>query len=105
MANFSKFIRPGSRIIFTDDDHSVAAYDEAEKQLTIVVRNEGGNKKEVNYDLTAFNFDNRTAKVYQTSEFANLAESELPIYSNGLKSTLELKSVTTIVVSNIEINK
>ncbi|QYR21529.1 hypothetical protein KZ483_00140 [Paenibacillus sp. sptzw28] len=105
MANFSKFIRPDSRIILTDDDRSVAAYDEAKKQLTIVVRNEGGNKKEANYDLTAFKFDSRSAKVYQTSQFANLTESDLPIYRNGLKVTLEMQSVTTIVVSNIEINK
>lgn len=102
MANFSKFIRPGSRIIVTDDGYSVAAYDVAKKQLTIVACNEA-SQREVSYDLSAFKFDVRSAKVYQTSLFANLAEADLPIQSNGFKALLGMQSVTTFVISNIEI--
>lgn len=102
MANFSKFIRPGSRIIFTDDGRSVAAYDEAQNQLSIIVRNEGGIK-EASYDLTAFSYESQTAKLYQTSQFANLQESELQLNNNGFKVELGMQSVTTIVISNINL--
>ncbi len=53
MANFSRFIRPGSSIIHTNHGRSIAAYDQKKKQLTIVVRNEY-SQQEFEYDLDAF---------------------------------------------------
>lgn len=102
MANFSKFIRPGSRIIPTDHEHSVAAYDLDKKCLTIVTRNEG-DEKELSFDLSAFLFDSRTANIYLTSPFAKLAESKISIASDKCQVVLPEQSVTTIVIRNIEI--
>ncbi|AOZ93424.1 glycoside hydrolase family 30 protein [Paenibacillus crassostreae] len=104
MANFSRFIRPGSRIIRTDDGRTVAAYDAQKEQLTIVVRNEQA-EKELIYDLTSFEFDSEKAEIYQTSETDNLTRSELPLYKNGMKLTVGHQSVTTIVISNIQIKE
>src|SRR5699024_8548215 len=67
MGNFSKFIRPRSSIILTTDGRTVAAYDEGEKRLTIVVRNELKGKKDLEYDLSEFHFETRLADVYKTS--------------------------------------
>jgi hypothetical protein len=100
MAQFSKFIRPGSRILFTGDERSIAAYDAAIKQLTIVTCNTG-DSREVSYDLSAFQIDDCAAKVYRTSQGDNLAESELSMYSNGFTLELDGQSVTTVVLSNI----
>ncbi|WP_438349047.1 glycoside hydrolase family 30 protein [Paenibacillus sp. FA6] len=104
MANFSRFIHPGSRIIRTDDGRSVAAYDAQREQLTIVVRNEQ-EEKEVTYDLTSFEFDSTIAEVYLTSDTENLNKSELPLFGNGFKLTVEEQSVTTIVISSIRIKE
>jgi O-glycosyl hydrolase len=103
MANFSKFIRPGSRIILTTDGRSVAAYNEEQKQLTIVVRNESKEEKELAYDLSEFHFETRSADLYETSTERNLEKSELKIYSNGFKIIVENQSIATIVIGNVEI--
>jgi O-Glycosyl hydrolase len=102
MAHFSKFIRPGSRILFTDDSRSVAAYDSVNGQLTVVVHNRG-DQRQANYDLGAFGADGSTAKVYRTTERDNLAESELFVRNNQLTVKLEPQSVTTVILSNIAI--
>ncbi|SFD53668.1 O-Glycosyl hydrolase [Paenibacillus catalpae] len=102
MAQFSKFIRPGSRILITDDPHSVAAYDAANNRLTVVVHNQGGPRQAV-YDLSAFGADRSTAKVYRTTERDNLAESELSMNSNKITLDLEAQSVTTVILSDITI--
>ncbi|TCM99568.1 O-glycosyl hydrolase [Paenibacillus sp. BK033] len=100
MAQFSKFIRPGNRILCPDDRDSIAAYDAASKQLTVVVHNREGQRR-IRFDLGPFVPDGTTAKLYRTSEQENLVEAELFIYSNKITVNLEAQSVTTVVVSNI----
>lgn len=102
MGNFSRFIRPGSTIIKTDNGYSVAAYDQKTKQLTIVVRNEHSDE-ELEYDLSAFQFDTKCADVYETTLQKDLEKSQIPVYRNGFKISLDKQSVTTIVLSNVEI--
>lgn len=104
MANFSRFILPKSRIIPTDDGRTVAAYNEARQQLTLVVRNEQ-MAKELTYDLTSFELNSSTAAVYRTSASANLEQSELQIFKNGFELNVEEQSVTTIVISNVQLKK
>ncbi|MCM3626637.1 hypothetical protein M3194_04565 [Paenibacillus glycanilyticus] len=102
MAQFSKFIRPGSRILFTDDPNSVAAYDSASRLLTVVAHNPG-NQRQAAYDLSTFKTEGTTAKVYRTTERDNLFESELSLHSNKFTLNLEAQSITTVVISNIAI--
>ena len=102
MANFSKFIRPGSRIILPDNARSVAAYDEEERQLTIVMTNDSNDEKTLEFDLSAFNLNTESADVYITSEEKDLESSELKVYTNGLKIDLDKKSITTIVIDNVD---
>lgn len=100
MAQFSKFIRPGSRILLTDDPHSVAAYHSADRRLTVVVHNPG-SQRTIGYDLRAFNADGSSAKLYRTSERDNLAESNIQINRSKLTVNLDARSITTVVLSNI----
>lgn len=102
MAQFSRFIRPGSRIIKTDNGRTIAAYNQADKQLTIVVRNER-SKRELEYDLSAFQLDTKLAEVYETTYKKDLEKTEIPVYKNGIKVTLDHQSVTTIVIPNVQL--
>lgn len=102
MANFSKFIRPGSSIILTTDGRSVAAYNEDKEQFIIVVRNELKEEKQLEYDLSEFQFEPQLASVYETSLQKNLEKSELWVYNNGLEIVVEEQSITTIVVDNMK---
>lgn len=104
MANFSRFILPGSRILPTDDGRSVAAYLEEKQQLTVVVRNEQA-EKELIYDLTPFEFEVSTAKVYRTTAAGNLKEGEAELRRNGVKLTVPQQSITTLVISGIQLKK
>lgn len=104
MANFSRFIRPDSRIIPTNDGRTVAAYNEVTQQLTLVIRNEQSDK-EITYDLTPFELNSTIAAVYRTSASANLEETELPLYKNGLQINVEQQSVTTIVISSVRLKE
>ncbi|MNN56363.1 hypothetical protein D3C81_1712850 [compost metagenome] len=104
MGNFSRYILPGSRILPTDDGRSVAAYQEDMQQLTVVVRNEQA-EKELIYDLTPFEFEATTAKVYRTSAADDLTEGELELQQNGMKLTVPQQSITTIVISGIRLKQ
>ncbi|WP_435164180.1 glycoside hydrolase family 30 protein [Paenibacillus glycanilyticus] len=100
MAQFSRFIRPGSRILWLDDRDSIAAYDEARKQLTVVAHNREG-QRQIRYDLGPFVQGDAAAKLYRTSELENLVEAELSIHSNKFTVNLEAQSVTTVVIANV----
>ncbi|WP_284237493.1 glycoside hydrolase family 30 protein [Paenibacillus glycanilyticus] len=100
MAQFSKFIRPGSRILWTNDAHSVAAYDSAKRQLAVVIHN-GEGQRQICCDLGVLTTDQPTARLYRTSERENLAEEVVPLHSNKFTLTLEAQSVTTVVIDHI----
>jgi len=102
MANFSKFIRPGSSIIIPDNARSVAAYNEDEKQLTLVITNDANDEKALEFDISDFNLNTGSADVYTTSKEKNLESSELKVYTNGFKIDLDKKSITTIVIDDVE---
>lgn len=101
MANFSKFIRPGDRILFTSHKHSIAAYNEEENKLSIVIWNEANQDQDVQYDLSAFKINDTRAKVYETTQWKDLEASELEVYGNGFATTVEKQSITTIVINDI----
>jgi len=102
MAHFSKFIRPGSHIILTDSDRSVAAYDKEQKRLTVVATNNTVDVQELEYDLSAFDFETQSVNVYQTSAEKDLEKSELKIYSNGFGFEVEENSITTIIIDDVK---
>ncbi|MFJ4972835.1 glycoside hydrolase [Streptomyces sp. NPDC088755] len=54
MAQFSRHIRPGMKIIKTDDPLTVAALDETNHKLVIVAANNGSTLKNVTFDLSRF---------------------------------------------------
>lgn len=101
MAQFSKFIAPGSAIAPTGDGRSLAAYNSNERKLTIVVRN-SKSERTLAFDLSPFQFTEGTAGVYRTSQEENLAQlPDVPLYENGIEITAAEHSITTIIISDI----
>ncbi|NGO67193.1 glycoside hydrolase [Streptomyces boncukensis] len=54
LAQYTRHIRPGMRMIDTGDDAVVAAWDEGAGRLVVVAANTGNAAREVTLDLTAF---------------------------------------------------
>lgn len=102
MGQFSKFIRPGSRIIPTGDGRSVAAYHERDGTLAVVIRNERSIAVQATYDLTAFSYPAVRAEVYETSESKNMEPSVLELASNGFAVEVPPKSVITVVIRDVK---
>ncbi len=99
MANYSRFIRPGCRLISIDDPNSLAAYDTRSRTLVIVTTNSGDQEAHVSYDLSRFSRLGAEAVAYRTSPSQDLAKLEpVRLRDRRLESTLPPKSVTTYVV-------
>ena len=105
MGQFSKFIRPGSRIIPTGDGRSVAAYHEEDRTLAVVIRNERSAAVQATYDLSAFTYSGGRAEVYETSAGKNMERSVLDIASNGFAIEVPMQSVVTVVIRDVELGR
>lgn len=105
MLNFSRFIRPGSRIIITPTDQSIAAYDEGTKRLTIVVQNNQEQAEEIGFELSGFTWTKEKAQIYETTKTKNFQETTIALASNGFRVKVDGISVTTIVLDDVTINE
>lgn len=105
MAQFTKYIHPGTQIIPTDDGRTLAAYDAERQRLVLVIRNELSAGKKA-FDLQAFDIGNSsTAQVYQTSPDRNMEQLEdIPVYANGVEVPVADNSVTTVVLEGVTLN-
>ena len=98
MAQYSRFLRPGYRIIALSDPSSVAAWDAKTGTVVIVTRNGGDTDTHVAYDLSRFTRLGASASVYRTSPTEDLAKLP-PTMLTGKRFTaiIPAKSVTTYV--------
>jgi len=101
MAQFSRFIRPGDRLLIVDDVNSVAAYNPASRTLVIVSVNDTTNGFNAGFDLSRFATLPLQAARHRTSPSENLvALPALALAGNQLTSYLAAQSVTTHVLTN-----
>ena len=103
---FTRYIRPGYKII-SGSENSVAAYDPEGKKLVIVVTNTYGTDKKVDFNLESFTSVGNSVKVIRTSGSVSSGEkwAELePISTSGkgFNATLKANSVTTYIVEGVE---
>ncbi len=103
---FTRYIRPGYKII-SGSENSVAAYDPEGKKLVIVVTNTYGTDKNVDFNLESFTSVGNSVKVIRTSGSVSSGEkwAELePISTSGkgFNATLKANSVTTYIVEGVE---
>lgn len=98
-AAFSRFIRPGSQIISSNDTNSVAALDSNTGNLILVVRNNA--ESEVNYsvDLSKFESIGTVAQLYRFQLPGSLKkETAVAINNKQISFTAPKLSITTCIL-------
>ena len=101
-AAFSRYIRPGSRIIDSDNGSTVAAL-RPDGALVIVVRNSGSSDVKYNFDLTKFDKIGASAKVVRFELPGSLTpQSDIAVANKSLSMTAKSNTVTTIVIDGAE---
>lgn len=102
MGNYSKFIRPGFKVIGIGDDNTLAAYDAASGKLVLVTTNSDAADTTVTYDLSRFTSIGAAAQVYRTSASENLQQlSDIAIENQQLTVVAKAGAVTTYVISGM----
>lgn len=104
MANYTKFIRPGSQFINSDDQNTLAAIDKENNKVVAVYTNHSNDEQTIDFDLSGFDTisDSATATPYVTSDEDNLVEKEkVAVTDESLSTTVAPKSVTTFVISDV----
>ncbi len=101
MAHFSRFLRPGYKIIGTDDPRCLAAYDSRDRKLVLIVTNLSSSPVAIRFDLSRFTPVEGTAEWYQT-EFLNASGDQLahkdPANLDGAGVQLAPASISTFVI-------
>ncbi len=101
-AAFSRYIRPGSRIIDSDNGNTVAAL-RPDGALVIVVRNSGSSDVKYNFDLTKFDKIGTSAKVVRFELPGSLtSQSDIAVANKSLSMTAKSNTVTTMVIDGAE---
>lgn len=109
MAQWSKFIRPGYKIIDIEDGDSVAAYDAASQKLVIVTVNDRSSSNDVTYDLSKFGDINGSVTAYRTVAPSNgvtpenFANINVALNNKSFQNTVPAYSVTTYVVDGVNL--
>ena len=101
-AAFSRFIRPGSRIIDSDNGNTLAALRE-DGALVLVVRNGGSSDARYSFDLSGFDKIGSSAKVYRFELPGSLTvQSDIAVSGKALSMTAPAQTITTMVVDGAE---
>ena len=101
-AAFSRFIRPGSRIIDSDNSNTLAALRE-DGSLVLVVRNGASSDAKYSFDLSGFDKIGSSAKVYRFELPGSLtAQSDIAVSGKSLSMTAPAQTITTMVIGGAE---
>lgn len=101
MGQYSKFVRPGYRMVSNTDPDTFTAYDERSHSLVIVATNEGRSAKSVSYDLSGFAAGGGIAAPHRTDLNENLRKQpDIPVVSGRFSDSLPPRSITTYVVKS-----
>ena len=101
-AAFSRYIRPGSRIIDSDNGNTLAAL-RPDGALVLVVRNSGSSDVRYSFDLTGFDKIGSTAKVVRFELPGSLkAQDDIAVSNKVLSMTAKSNTVTTMVIDGAE---
>lgn len=102
MAQFSRFIRPGSRIVEADDGDSLAGYDSTRRELVIVMVNDRPDARYVTCKLAGAETSAATVAVHRTSQQESVASQPPAAFADGQFTTqLPARSVTTFVIPDV----
>jgi len=106
MAQYTKHIRPGYTMIDINNSDAVAFISEQDEKLVIVQRNPSTSNISYTYNLSAFESTGSVAAVYRTSSSENYSRlSDISISKKQFTYSSSAESITTYVVSNIQIGE
>lgn len=101
-AAFSRVLRPGSRIIDSDNGNTLAAL-RSDGSLVLIVRNSSGSDVKYNFDLSGFDKIGTTAKVNMFALPGSLTpQADLTVSNKSLAMTAKSNTVTTMVIEGAE---
>ncbi|MEN0019298.1 MAG: glycoside hydrolase [Planctomycetota bacterium] len=101
-AQFSRWIRPGSRVLPSGRDNVVIAYDRARSRLTVVAVNDTNSPESLTLDLSAFDSLGSSASVIRTSASESQQElTDIVLVGSSLNIPLAARSVTTYVIDDV----
>lgn len=102
MAQFSRYLRPGFRIIGSNDNNSVLAYNDRTHDLVIITVNYG-NAQQIDYDLTGLQKVGRLAygAVTNTNGSRLLSKFVLPVQNKHVRFQAAANSVRSLTISNV----
>ncbi len=103
LAQYSRHIRPGMKIIESGSSNTVAAHDPAGRRLALVIFNEGPART-MTFDLTRFNTSRSAAARWVTEPKAEARyefRRDLKLEGGRLECTLPADSVQTVEVRNL----
>jgi O-glycosyl hydrolase len=104
MKQYSAFIRPGSVILKNSDWGTVSAYDPAAHRLVFVTLNVTDNGANMTANISGFKLLNPHARVFVTSDDFDMNEQpHLEIKDGVLPYTISAKSITTLVIDNVDL--
>ncbi|MFB7979611.1 glycoside hydrolase [Streptomyces vinaceus] len=100
MAQYTRFVRPGSRVIGTDDDHTLAAMRPGGQGTVVVHTNPTGSARTITLDLAGFRSVSSAAVQRYTTDATHDVHRETDVSTTGkrLTVTLAARSVTTLVI-------
>ncbi len=102
LGNYTKFVRPGYKMIGNNDGNTFSAYDAGSNTLVLVTTNSSSSATNISYNLGSFSNVGNTATPYRTSSTENLAQlSNIAIGGSSFSSTLPAQSITTFVIPNV----
>lgn len=102
-AQFTRFLRPGYRLIGSTDGRSVIAHDPASRRLVLITLNEGPART-ISYDLSAFGAVSAATATVTTSSFdgtQTMAVSTAPISGRTLSVRAAANAVQSIEISGV----
>ena len=101
-AAFSRYIRPGSRIIDSDNGNTLAALT-PDGALVLVVRNSGSSDVKYEFDLGEFVKIGTSAKVVRFELPGSLTkQSDIAVSGKALSMTAKANTITTMVIDDAE---
>jgi O-glycosyl hydrolase len=98
-AQFTRFVRPGARILASDHAATLAALVPASGSLVLMVVNTGSAAASYAFDLSRFPTLPQTAEAWRTSASEDVAAlSPLPVSGKSVVVSAPSRSVTTLVL-------
>ncbi|MEV6423548.1 RICIN domain-containing protein [Streptomyces sp. NPDC051662] len=103
MANYSRFVRPGARIVGTDDPRTLAAVRPGGNGTVVVHTNPTGEERELTLNLDGFRTaSNGPVERWTTDGTKNLQrDSDAAVIGRTLRTTVGPGSVTTFVLPTV----